>query len=76
VPTKTKTNITINGAHHKVDGDELTGLQLRELGDIPAGNLLFREVHGPGDDEQILDEALVQLHNGDKFYDMPAGNFG
>jgi hypothetical protein len=33
-------------------------------------------VHGPGDDEQIQNDTLVHLHNGDHFYDMPPGNFG
>jgi len=77
-PTKphTKTNIRINQHHYQVDIEEMTGLQLKELAGIPSANLLFREVRGPGDDEQISDTTEVHLHDGDEFYDMPPGNFG
>jgi len=77
-PTKThvKINIRINQRHYKVEVEEMSGAQLKELAGIPAANLLFREVRGPGDDEQISDATVVHLHNGDEFYDMPPGNFG
>ena len=74
--TKVKINIQINHQHFKVDLDEMTGAQLKALGGIPPDNLLFREVHGPGDDEQINNDTVVKLLNGDRFYDMPPGNFG
>jgi hypothetical protein len=74
--TKTKANIVINQQHYQVDTEEMTGAQLKALAGIPEGNLLFREVHGPGDDELIQNDTLVHLHNGDHFYDMPPGNFG
>ncbi len=74
--TKVKINIQINHQHFQVDVEEMTGAQLKGLAGIPAGNLLFREVHGPGDDEQIQNDTVVELHNGDHFYDMPPGNFG
>jgi len=73
---KTKTNIVINNHHYQVDVDQMTGAQLKELAGIPEANLLFREVHGPGDDELIQNETLVHLHDGDHLYDMPPGNFG
>jgi hypothetical protein len=74
--TTTRINIQINHQHHQVDTAQLTGAQLKALGGIPEANLFFREVHGPGDDEQIQNDAVVHLHNGDHFYDMPPGNFG
>jgi hypothetical protein len=77
-PAKThvKINIRINQAHYKVEVEQMSGTQLKELAAIPTANLLFREVHGPGDDEQISDTTVVHLHDGDEFYDMPPGNFG
>ena len=74
--TRIKINIQINQQHFQVDVEEVTGTQLKALGGVPADNLLFREVHGPGDDEQIQNDTVVELLNGDHFYDMPPGNFG
>jgi Multiubiquitin len=74
--TKIKVNITIDGTHYKLDRDEISGAELKQLAGIAELNLLFREVRGPGDDEQIADETVVHLKSGDKFYDMPQGNFG
>ena len=76
MPTKTFTNVLVNQKHIKVEGDRATGAIIKELGGIPAANLLFRESPGPKDDEAIADGAEVELHNGDRFYDMPPGNFG
>jgi len=74
--THKKTNIIINHHHYAVDSEEMTGSALKQLAGITSANLLFREVRGPGDDEQIQDDTLVHLHDGDQFYDMPPGNFG
>ncbi len=74
--TKVKINIQINHQPFQVEVEEMTGAQLKALAGIPAGNLLFREVNGPGDDEQIQNDTVVELHNGDHLYDMPPGNFG
>ena len=70
------TNIVIDGKHYQVHTQEMTGAGIKALAGIPAGNLLFREVHGPGDDEQVQNETVVHLHNGDHFYAMPPGTFG
>jgi len=69
-------NIVIDGKHYKVHTHEMTGAALKALAGIPDGNLLFREVHGPGDDEQVQNGTVVELHNGDHFYEMPPGTFG
>jgi hypothetical protein len=76
--TQTKVDITIviNDRPYHVHVEEMTGLQIKQLAGIPENNLLFRETHGPGDDEKIENNSVVQLHDGDKFYDMPPGNFG
>ena len=69
-------NIRINDDHYKVHEEEMTGTALKKLAGIASANLLFREVRGPGDDEQVSDSTAVHLHNSDRFYDMPPGNFG
>jgi hypothetical protein len=74
--TKTKISIQINHQHYEVNSEQMTGTQIKVLAGIPEANLLFREVHGPGDDEQIQNETVVHLRSGDHFYDMPPGNFG
>ena len=74
--TRTNINILIDEKHYKVQVEEMTGAELKHLAGIPPTNLLFREVHGPGDDELIQDGTVVHLHDGDHFYDMPPGNFG
>lgn len=74
--TNVTINIVIDDKHYQVHTETMTGAQLKQLANIPQGNLLFREVHGPGDDEQVQNDTVVYLHDGDKFYDMPPGNFG
>lgn len=75
--TQTETiNIIIDDRHYKVNTKEMTGAELKRLAGIPEMNLLFLEVHGPGDDELIQNDMVVHLHDGDHFYDMPPGNFG
>jgi hypothetical protein len=74
--TKVTINIIINDKHYQVHTETMTGEHLKQLADIPPANLLFREVHGPGDDDQIQNDTVVHLHDGDRFYDMPPGNFG
>ncbi len=74
--TKTKISIQINHRHYGVSAEQMAGAKIKALATIPEANLLFREVHGPGDDEQIQSETVVHLRNGDHFYDMPPGNFG
>lgn len=75
--TKTITiNVVIDDKHYQVHTEEMRGAQLKALAGIPEANLLFLEVHGPGDDELIQNDTVVHLHDGDHFYDMPPGNFG
>lgn len=74
--TNTITNILINNHHYKLDIEQLTGSQLKSLDGISPSNTLYREARGQGDDEPIDDNTPIQLHDGDRFYDMPQGNFG
>jgi hypothetical protein len=69
-------NIEIDHHHYQVHTHELTGAQLKALAGIPPANLLFREGPGNQDDQPIQDNAPVELHDGDRFYDMPPGTFG
>lgn len=46
-----------------------TGHALYLLGNVQAGYDLFRETHGPGDDQMIPNNNdVIELHEGDKFY--------
>jgi hypothetical protein len=74
--SKLNINIKIDHKHYQVHARQMTGIELKRLAEVPDTNLLFREVRGPGDDEQVQDETVVHLHDGDEFYDMPPGNFG
>mgnify|MGYP001206389234 CR=1 FL=1 len=69
-------NIRINSEHYQVDVTSMTGLQIKQLAGIAAGNHLFVDTPGNGDDEQILDDRVVELRSGMAFYDVPVGNLG
>lgn len=69
-------NIQINDVHYKLDHENVTGAELAALAGIPAGNQLFLDVPGSGDDTPIGAEDHVVLHSGMKFYDVPVGNLG
>jgi hypothetical protein len=73
---KTDIHIVIDKREYSVQTEDMTGAQLKALADIPLSNLLFREVHGPGDDELIANDSIVHLQDGEQFYSMPPGNFG
>jgi hypothetical protein len=74
--TKVDIHIIIGENAFTVHQTEMTGAQLKALAGIPATNMLFLEVRGPGEDEQIPNDKSVHLRDGEHFYDMPPGNFG
>jgi hypothetical protein len=74
--TKVDIHIVIDRHQYTVHEKEMTGAQLKALAGIPEVNLLFLEVHGPGEDEQIQNDTVVHLRDGEQFFDMPPGNFG
>lgn len=68
MPPPQEAHITIDRKKY-VSPDPTTGNALYALGAVQAGYDLFRESHGPGDDEPIKNDSTpVDLHNGDKFY--------
>jgi multiubiquitin len=75
-PRKTRITIHINDKPYHVDRSEMTGAEIKALGNIPAQNRLFREVPGHGDDVAIGDNETVELKSGYKFYDLPVGVHG
>lgn len=57
--------------------DTMTGAELREFFKVPSENKLFKETPGKAHpDILIKPEDIVQLKNGDKFYDLPPGIVG
>jgi hypothetical protein len=74
--TSTKVVIFINDQRHQAPRPALTGAEIKGLGGIPPENRLFREVPGPRDDIPVADDEVVELRNGDRFYDLPPGVHG
>jgi hypothetical protein len=74
--TRTKVVIFINDERYAAPEAVLTGAQIKELGNVPPENRLFKEVPGPRDDVAIGDTDVVELRNGDRFYDLPRGVHG
>jgi hypothetical protein len=69
-------NIFINNTHYHAPKPVMTGQELAALGGVPAGNQLFIEAPGPGDDYPIGPDEPVELRSGMRFYDVPVGNLG
>jgi hypothetical protein len=68
--------IDINKKNYVAPDEEMTGAKIKELAGIPPANLLLLESRHGGDDQQIADNQVVELHPDDCFYDMPPANFG
>lgn len=61
--------IIINGKEFRVDSDDLTGAQIKAIGDIPPADILYRLA---GDHRrEIGDSEHVELHNGERFVSVP-----
>ena len=76
-PGHTKTvNIFVNDVKHVVSDAPITGREIAVLGGVPAGNQIFLEVPGPGDDDPIAPDQTIEPKSGMRFYDVPAGNLG
>lgn len=68
VPHPNEVHITIDRKKYE-SPNPTTGRALYVLGSVQAGYDLFRETHGPGDDQLIPNNNdAVELHDGDKFY--------
>lgn len=57
----TKWNFTINNNPFHWDEQYITGLQIRELGQIDEGDEIYLKMDGHQDDELITDEKKVDL---------------
>ena len=69
-------NIFINDEKFKVNQEQMTGSEIKQLGTIPHDNKLFLEKPGSQEDEMIADDRVVQLRSGFHFYDLPVGVVG
>jgi hypothetical protein len=54
------------------DTELVTGREIKETADIPAGFALYRRVQGGN--ELISDDAQVELRNGDHFFARPSSS--
>jgi hypothetical protein len=57
-----------------LDTDVMTGKQIKEKANIPAGFSLYRRAKGGN--ESIGDDAPLEVHNGDHFYAQPLSQPG
>ncbi len=61
--------IQIDGKEYRAPSSEMTGLQIKELAAIAAGDQLFeRETGG---DVPIFNDTAVTVHSGLKFFHLP-----
>jgi hypothetical protein len=70
-PTHTKVVIFINGHKFEVGAQQLTGKQIKELGNVPDNETLYLKVHG--DEQRIRDDELIELKSGEHFESAPDG---
>lgn len=72
-PKDHPSTIKVDRAVYKVDAQQLTGFQLRQLSTPPVGSDrdLFEVVPG-GSDVKVLDEQVVQMRDGLRFFTAPA----
>ena len=67
-----KIQITINGTTLLIDDGEYTGAQLRQLGNVPAGETLYLK-HGNGKEDPIADDEVVKVRPNMVFESAPDG---
>ncbi len=68
--------IFINDERHTALASQMTGAEIKRLGNVPSGNRLYREEPGSHPDVAIPDDAMIKVKSGDKFYDLPSGVVG
>ena len=74
-PKTKKISIIVNDKPYHFEGATVSVAEIKQAAGIPAANLLFLEVPGPGDDLPITEEVIT-IKSGQHYYDMPPGNFG
>jgi len=68
---RTAVEIFINGHKFEVPTHELTGKQLKELGNVPENEALYLGVRD--DEQRIRDDQMVHLKSGEHFDSSPDG---
>jgi len=54
------------------DTELVTGRQIKETANVPAGFVLYRRVQGGN--EPVSEGAMVELHDGDHFFARPSSS--
>ncbi len=70
------TGIFIENVRHELSGDEINAIEIRQLGNIPVDNRIFRETPGDEPDPEVPGQGNFKVHEGEKFYAVPPGTFG
>lgn len=68
-------SIFVENQRQELSADEVTADLIRRLGNIPADNKVFRETPGNEQDPEVP-TGPFRVHEGEKFYAVPPGNFG
>jgi hypothetical protein len=70
-PPKIRFTVIVQN-RYTLDTEVVTGKQIKEKANIPAGFALYRRAQGGN--EPIPDDASVELRNGDHFFARPPGS--
>lgn len=70
-PSRVRITVIVQN-RYTFDAEVVTGKQIKETANIPAGFALYRRVQVGN--EPIPDDAPVELHNGDHFFARPLSN--
>lgn len=68
--------IFVDGTKRVATKPAMTGAEIKALGEVPADYQLFLEVPGPGPDQGIRDDEVVELKPGMHFVGVVAGTLG
>jgi hypothetical protein len=71
-PSRVRVTVIVQN-RYTLDAGLLTGTQIKETGDVPAGFVLYRR--SKGGNEPIPDDALIEPRNGDHFFARPPSGF-
>ena len=67
-PSRVRITVIVQN-RYTLDARLMTGKQIKETADVPAGFVLYRRAKGGN--EPIPDEAFIEPHNGDHFFARP-----
>jgi hypothetical protein len=70
--SRKQVKISINGSLIQLEDGEYTGAQLKEKGNVPAGETLFLK-RGEGREERIDDDEAIKIHPNMVFESSPDG---